>query len=191
MIDIEAYRDEGAITGGRGTPRLIEDFNMKDSASYTVEYYPTKETSSAPLVRPANAGEQDLSYQVFTFFKIMGDGEKVKNLRLKISVTDAPEADGVQLFYKLTNTYSTPSNAYDGDMTYLGTTSGGVLQVEFWPMLSTSSPHLATSRQTSYTLSAGTPLYTNYFVTQARVNKGSTVGNSAEFTLKMSVHEYL
>lgn len=188
MIDINVFRDEGAISSGRGTPIAVTNFNMKDSATYSVAYYPTKETTGAPMVRPLYAGEQDLTYKVYTFFKLEGDGEKIKNLRLKVTLTDAPEASDAQLFYKLTNVYATPDNSFDGDMIYLGRDS--VLQTEFWPNLSTSGPNLATSRATTYTLVAGTPLYTNYFVTQMRINKGSTVGNSAEFKLAFEVYEY-
>jgi hypothetical protein len=190
MIDILVYRDEGAISGGRGTPVLVDNFNMKNSATYSVQYYPTKETTGAPLLRPANAGEQTLSYKVYTFFKLSGNTELIKNCRFLFTVEGAGEANGVQLFYKHTDVYATPDNAYDGDMTYLGTPGGVALQGEFWPNFSTVGPNSATSRSTSYTLATGVPLYTNYFVTQLRVNKGSTVGNSCEFKLRLSVHEF-
>lgn len=196
MIDITVYQDTGALTGGRGTPVLVDNFDMKDSGDYSIQYYPTKEMTGAPLVRPLNSGEQDISFPVYTFFKIVGDGEVVKNLRflLTLAVSDSGgnevgEANNVQLFYKHTNVYQTPTAAVDGDMIYVGTPTGTVLQTEFWPMLSTVGPHMATSRNTTYTLSA-TPLYTNYFVTQMRVNKGSTAGNSCRFQLRLSVHEF-
>jgi hypothetical protein len=191
MIDMVAFRDEGPVISGRGTPIEVDDFNMKSSASYTIEYFPTKETTGAPLVRPVLLGEQALSFKVYTFFRLTGDTEVVKNLRFTVSVEGTGEADGVQLFYKHTNVYQEPTDAYDGDMIYLGTPGGSILQAQFWPNFSTVGPHLATSRASSYTLATGTPLYTNYFVTQLRVNKGSTVGNSCEFKLKLSCHEFL
>jgi hypothetical protein len=187
MIDVSVFRDEGPVVLSRGTPIAVDNWNMKDSATYSVAYFPTHETTGAPLVRPTLAGSQDISFPVYTFFKIDGAGEKIKNVRMLLTVETGPEADGAQLFYKMTNIYAEPTKTYDGDMIYLGTAGGSLLQVEFWPMLNAGGPHLATSRETAYVLSS---LYTNYFVTQMRVNKGSTVGNTAEFKLKFSVMEF-
>jgi len=198
MIDVQVYRDEGPVTGGRGTPLLVDNFNMKKSASYTTYYYPTKETSGAPMVRPLQLGEQDISFPVYTFFRLMGGGEQVKNLRMNFSITPPkppdPEdpnivqmSDKMQLFYKLTNVYAEPAAAYDGSMILLSM-DNGLQQVQFYPFLSPVGPHQATTRQTAYTLT--TPMFTNYFVTQVRVPKGCLVGNSAEFTLQCTVDEY-
>jgi hypothetical protein len=190
MIDITMYRDEGPVISGRGTPIEVVNFNMKNSGVYLVEYYPTKETSSASLVRPVDAGAQDLSYPVYTFFKITGDGEKVKNLHIQISMETAGEADGVQVFYALASDYAEPTDSYQGNMIWLVKQDGTVMSPEVWPCLSVGGPHLAFTRQPSYTLTAGIPLYTNYLVTQTRVNKGSSVGNSAEVKLKFIVQEF-
>ena len=188
MIDIQIFRDQGPLTGGRGTPLEVANFNMKNSATYLVEYFPTNETDSAPLVRPIVAGEQTLSYKVYTFFKLNGTYNNIKNLRFRVTLEGAGEASDVQLFYKMTNVYETPTKNFDGDMMLLANKSGVVLSDPIYPFLSTSGPHLATSREISYANTA--PLYTGYFVTQLRVNKGSTVGNSAEMMLKFECNEY-
>lgn len=188
MIDFNIYRDEGPIVSGRGTPLEVMDFNSKNSASYTVAYFPTNETSSAPLVRPTLAGSQTLSYKVLTFFKLSGSYSWIKNVRFRVSMVSAPEASDAQLFFKLTNVYEEPSNAFDGDMLLLADKNGVVYSDPIYPMLSTSGPHLATSRQVAY--NNVSPLYTNYFVTQLRVNKGSLVGNTAEMQLKFEAYEY-
>lgn len=188
MIDIQIFQDVGAITAGRGTPIEVANWNMKDSANYATAYYPTDETSAAPLIRPLLAGEQTLSYKVFTYFKLTGTYSKIKNLRFRVTMATAPEASDAQLFFKNTNVYETPTKNFDGGMILLANKNGVVYSDPIYPMLSTVGPNSATTRQTVYTGTA--PLYTNYFVTQIRVNKGSTVGNTAEMELKFEAYEY-
>lgn len=188
MIDIQVFQDVGPIVNGRGTPIEVTNWNMKNSGSYTTAYYPTHETVSAPLIRPLNAGEQTLSYKVFTYFKLSGSYSKIKNLRFRVSMVDGPGATNAQLFFKNTNVYETPTNDFDGDMILLADKNGVVYSDPIYPMLSTIGPNSATTRQTVY--SDGATLYTNYFVTQMRVNKGSTVGNTAEMELKFEAYEY-
>lgn len=188
MIDIQVFREQGPLSGGRGSPIEVMNFNMKDSASYTVAYYPTNEIASAPLVRPINPGEQKLSYKVYTFFKLNGPYNIIKNLRFRVSAVEGPEASDVQLFYKLTNKYETPNNLFDGDMMLLADNSGSAVSDPIYTNLSTVGPHLATTRQTMYTNVY--PLYTPYFVTQLRVNANSAIGNSAEMMLKFECYEY-
>ena len=188
MIDFQIYRDEGPITSGRGTPREVTNWNMKDSSAYLTVYYPTQETVGAPLIRPLNAGEQKLSFKVYTFFKLSGSYASIKNLRFRVSMVNSPQASDVQVFFKNTNVYQTPDNAFDGDMILLADKNGVVYSDPIYPMISTVGPNSATTRQTTYNGTA--PLYTNYFVTQVRVNKGSTIGNSAGFELKFEAYEY-
>ena len=183
MIDIAVYQDVGPISGGRGTPLLVTNFNMKDSGSYATTYFP-----GAPLVRPTVPGIQKLSYKVFTYFVLTGSYDSIKNLRFKITMTDAPQASDAQLFYKMTNTYETPTNNFDGDMLLLADASGEIQSPLIYPMLSTTGPQNAVSRQMYY--NGTTPLYTNYIVTQMRVNEGTTVGNTAETELKFEAYEY-
>lgn len=188
MIDIQVFRDEGAVVNGRGTPIEVMNFNMKNSASYVVEYYPTNETDSAPLIRPIVDGDQTLSYKVYTFFKLNGSYDAIKNVRFRVTVEAPQQATDAQLFYKLTNQYAVPDNAFDGDMMLLANKDGTVLSDPIYPNLSTVGPNLATSRQTAYFNVS--PLYTPYLVTQIRVNKGSLVGNTAEMRLKFECYEY-
>lgn len=188
MIDIEVFQDTGSITGGRGTPISVMSFDMKNSGSYDVMYYPTEETDGAPLIRPLGSGDQTVSFPVYTFFKINGDAETLKNIRFVMSMEEGPQADNTQLFYKTTNTYQTPAAVYDGSMMLLADVDGEPLTTMFYPNLSTSGPHLATTRP-NY-VSGGFPYYTNYFVTQVRVNKGTLVGNTAQWKLRLEAYEY-
>lgn len=190
MINITVYQDVGPAVAGRGTSTVeVMDFNMKNSGTYSVAYYPTDEGSGgAPLVRPTVVGDQVFSYPVYTFFKIDGATETLKNMRFIVSLESDPQTDKAQLFYKNTNVYSTPSAAYDGSMMLMADTNGVVLTPVIYPMISTVGPHLATSRQTTY--QGGFPYYTNYFVTQMRVNRNCVVGNTAEFKLRFEAFEF-
>lgn len=188
MIDIEVFQDTGAITGGRGTPVAVTNFNMKNSGSYDVAYFPTNETTGAPLIRPTVAGEQVFSFPVYTFFKISGASERLKNLRFQITMESGPQTDKAQLFYKNTNVYATPAAEFDGSMLLMADGNGAVLTPTIYPNLSAVGPHLATSRQVTY--QGGFPYYTNYFVTQMRVNKGCLVGNTAQFKLRFEAFEF-
>ncbi len=188
MIDITMWRDEGAPTSGRGTPIEVTNFNMKNATAYATMYYPTNETTAAPLVRPIDAGAQTLSYKVYTFFKLSGTYEWIKNLRFRVSVEGAAQASDAQVFFKNTHVYQEPDNAFDGDMILLANKTGSILSDPIYPMLSTVGPNSATTRATAYN-NVG-PLYTNYFVTQLRINKGSLVGNTAQLKLKFEAYEY-
>lgn len=189
MIDISVYQDTGPVTGGRGTPVLVDNFNMKASGSYSVNYYPTDEPAGgAPLVRPTLAGDQTLSFPVYTFFKIDGATERLKNLRFVVSVESPAQTDKAQLFYKVTNVYQAPTASFDGNMMLMANGDGVVMTPIIYPMISNVGPHVATSRQTVY--QGGFPYYTNYFVTQMRVNKDCVVGNTAEFKLRFEAFEF-
>lgn len=193
MIDIKMYRAYGTASGGAPASTMeVTNWNMKDSASYTVAYYPTNEgIGQAPLIRPTTTGDQVFSYPVYTFFTITGAYSMIKNIRLELSVDTATQASGAQLFYKMTNVYATPAAAFDGDMQYLATAAGTLLETKFYPMISTTGPTTATTRAKSYTNPSGTTtLYTNFFVTQTRVNVGSAIGNTAEFRLRLRADEY-
>ena len=188
MINIRVFQDTGALTGGRGTPVEATNFNMKNSGTYSVVYYPTGETSCAPLVRPTVVGDQVMSFPVYTFFMIEGASERLKNIRFRVFMEADPQASDAQLFYKVTNTYTTPSATYDGSMMLLAKKDGAVLTELIYPNLSTVGPHLATTRPT--VVVGGFPYYTNYFVTQMRVNRGCTVGNTAQFKLRLEAYEF-
>lgn len=193
MIDIKMYRAQGTASGGAPASSIeVMNWNMKDSASYTVAYYPTNEgIGQAPLIRPTNTGDQVLSYPVYTHFAITGAYSMIKNIRFEVSVETPEQANGAQLFFKTTNVYATPTATFDGDMLYLGAPDGTLLETKIYPMISTSGPTTATTRAKSYTNPSGTTtLYTNFFVTQMRVNYGSSIGNTAEFKLRLRADEY-
>lgn len=184
-VTVSMWRDEGAVISGRGTPRAVTNFNMKNSAAYATAYFPTSETASAPLIRSNT--DQILSYKVYTYFKLEGTYNIIKNPKIIVTVNTPAEADKTQLFYKLTNVYEAPTNAYDGDMQLLADGNSIVVPVMF-PNMSTTGPHTATSRSTSY--SNISPLYTCYIVTQVRIAPNCLVGNTPEFKMRFECKEY-
>lgn len=192
---LEFFQETGPLTSGRGTAVTeVDNWNMKDSPSITTLYYPHDAAASAPLIRPTEAGDLTLSYKVYTFFKISGTYTKIKNLKFKLSVDEATQASGAMLYYKLTNAYQTPNNAWDGQMlpAYTGSAwANGASELVLWPNWSTSGPHNATSRNMFY--GPNQVLYSSYLVTQLYIQHSalnSDVGNTAEFKLRMEFIEF-
>lgn len=187
-VNIDLYEDTGAVLSGRGTTvTLLDSWDLKNSADHAYVYYPTNETTAAPLIRPFNtAGAQTLSFKKYLSFKLDGTYTRLKNIRIKVTASD-PDTDAAQLFYKLTNTYQVPDNTFDGDMILLSPNST-ILTPIIWPMLSTTGPQNATSRQTVY--GPNQTLYTQFLVVQMRVNNNCVIGNSAEFNLRLEAYDY-
>ncbi len=191
-FNIQVYNESGAISSVRGTT-IAEtlDFNMKNSADPAILYYPHDAAACAPLVRPEFDGEVVLSYKVYTFFKISGTYTKIKNLKLKIKLGEAAQATKAMLFYKLTDTYAAPTNAFDGTMIpgYTGSAfCNGQSEIVLYPNWSTSGPNTATSRAISY--GPNQTIYSQYLVTQLYVAKSAQTGNSAEFMARIEFDEF-
>lgn len=187
-VNIDMYEDTGAVTSGRGaTVSLITDWNLKDSADPAYVYYPTLETSSAPLTRPTLPGQEVFSYKKYISFQINGTYTRIKNLNIGLSILGSPQADKTRLFYKFTNTYAVPDKAYDGDMMCAALNSS-VQKPVLIPFWSTSNPQSATTRAVSY--GPNQTLYSNWICVQLRTPFESTVGNSPEFKLTLNVTEY-
>lgn len=189
--NIDLYEDLGAPLSSRGTTvLLLNEWNLKASADPAYVYYPTGETTNAPLIRPFETpGAQTLSFKKYLSFRIDGTYSRLKNIRIKLSIDGESQSNGAQLFYKMTNVYAAPDAAYDGDMMLLSTVDGaGLLTTEIWPYLSTTGPQAATSRQVVY--GPNQTLWTNWLVVQMRVNNNAVVGNSAEFLLKLEAYDY-
>lgn len=186
-VNIDLYEDTGALTSGRGaTVTLIDNWNLKASADPNYLYFPTAETTCAPLVRPLLPGQETLSFKKYLSFKIDGTYTRIKNLRIVASIESSGEADKPRLFYKFTNTYAPPDDAFDGDMNCLSL--DGVVQVpQLFPFFSTSNPQSATTRAVAY--GPNQTLYTNWLVLQMRIPAGCTVGNSATFNLALTCDE--
>ncbi len=185
--NIDLYEDTGPVLSGRGTTvTLLDSWDLKSSSNPTDFYYPTNVGVGAPLIRPVGtAGAQTLSYKKYLSFKIDGTYKRLKNIRIKLSAI-AGDNDA-QLFYKLTNTYAEPDNLFDGDMR-LWATGASITNDTLHPMLSTTSPNTATSRSVIY--GPNETLYTEFLVVQLRVPNNSTIGNSAEFNLKLEAYDY-
>lgn len=179
--NIQIFEEYGPAVNGRGTVAETSDFNLGRSNVNGYPYY------FAPLRRPLSNEDQTWSYQRYFFFRISGNPKQMKNIRLKLSLGDAKQATETQLFYRFTNTYHTPSNAYDGKMIY---TENASPELIWYPNLSSSGPTTATARG-SMLLPANSDLYTQYLVLQMRTNAAdwNDIGNTDEFKLTLSYIE--
>ena len=177
-LNIQVFEEYGPAVNGRGSVAEVYDFNLGRSNTHGYPYY------FAPLRRPLSNEDQTLSYQRYFFFRIYGNLKGVKNVRLELSLGEAKQATDTQLFYRFTNTYQEPTNAYDGKMIF---TENATL---FWfPNLSSAGPQTATERP--IWLPAGSDVYTQYLVLQMRANAGAwnDVGNTDEFKLTLKYIE--
>lgn len=160
-------------------PVEIEQIDWSKS-SFDLPYY------LYPLRRPIQAKDQVWSYQRFVFFKVSGTYSAVKNFKVKMTIDEAKQATKTQFFYKWTNTFVTPTNAYDGGMTFFDLDK---LPVTWYPPLG-ASPETAFTRETIYGPDA--TFYTPYLVTQIRVNEADweDVGNTDTLQFKASLNEF-
>jgi len=179
MITFEIFEETGPAVSGRGSVTAITNVNWKNSEDVTQAYY------FYPLRQPALGRDQTLSYKKYIFFKVSGDYTYLKNLKISITPTsDTIQATNTQLFYKFSNVYAEPTNAYDGDM--INTNNAAIT---WYPNISTVSPLQATARSTCVN---DQTFVTGYFVTQMRVNQDvyTNVGNSIGFEIKFSATEF-
>lgn len=191
------FQESGPLTSGRGTTVTeVDNWNMKDSSNPVVLYYPHDAAAGAPLIRPSAPGDLKLSFKVYTFFQIGGTYSKIKNLKLRLSINDATQANRWALYYKLTNSYQTPSAAFDGTMLPAWNTTSNQFssrqsELILWPNWSTVGPHMATSRNITY--GPNQTLFSSYLVTQLYVQHSTDldeIGNTAEFKLRMEFLEF-
>lgn len=179
-ITLQVFEETGAVLSGRGTTLTeITNFNWKRSGDVTHAYY------FYPLRRPYVPSHQTLSYKKYIFFKLSGTYTNLKNIELNVSIKSAAQAENTRLYYKWTHIYTEPDNSYDGSMIYM---DGDALHS--YPLLSSSGPNYATTRAKCY--GPNTTLYTQYLVTQMRVNKSDwdDIGNTAQLTFSLTAHEF-
>ena len=139
----------------------------------------TFRTSSGTII---GTGVVDTNIGAVTSVNISTNLKNVSFKSTGLLLTDQPpEIDKrvteFRLFYRLSSTFSTPSNAPDYDMIYSGI---GNVNIKV-PLL--SSPEQSyTSIEDSYT---GAALYTPYLVTQMRVGASSwdDVGNTPQYNI--------
>ena len=187
-ITLEIWEDSGPVLSSHGTTRqAVNNVGWKDSSlDETYGYY------DYPLVRPQSPITETLSYHKYNYLKISGTYPKATRVRLQLigdvagaGVPTYTSTDKVKLYYKLTNTYSLPTNALLSSTTlHLGTTV--ILQ----PNLSLTGPEAASSR--IFLLNTNTTYYTNYLVTQLWVDPGlwDEYGNIGAFSLRFLLDEY-
>lgn len=169
-VNVQIFEETGAIAGGRGSVVTeITNLNWKKTSDPTAVYYLN------PVRRPTYHTDETFSYQRYIFFKVSGTYQYLKNFRILVTPTAAPQADLCQLFYKMTDTYAVPTNTFDGSMLF-GIEDDGTLQLN--PMISTNSPNLAVSRPKI--MGPNQTFYTNYLVTQMRVKYGKVIETSTD-----------
>lgn len=187
-ITVQLYQDSGAVVSSHGTTRIsVTNVGWKNSGTDETNsfvFYPIQRPTAVPFA---------YSYMSYNYLKISGTYPQGSRLRMQISgsVTGSPPV-GYQgttkskLYYKLTNTYAVPSNAFDGSMIYL---PEGVTQ-ELYPRVSTTGPEAATG-YLKY-LATDTTYYSEYLVTQLFVEQGldTEYGNIGQLKIKLFLDEY-
>lgn len=187
-IEVEVYEDSGALTSGHGTTRLsVTNIGWKSSSldeTNSFVYYPIYRDK-------VNWG---FSYQKYNYMKVSGTYAAGGRPRIEISgsVIGAPPSgytgtNKVRLYYKLTNIYSTQSDALDGSLIYL---PPGVTHT-IYPRMSSTGPEAATSYLKH--LTGNTTYFSEYLVTQVFVEPDATgikYGNIGEITVKFYMDEY-
>ena len=170
-VDIQVFEQTDA------GPVEIDNFSLKNSSTTSVPYY------SVPLRRPLLPGDQTNSFKKYIFFKITGTSATFKNAQIQITLDQGAQANLTQLFYKFSNTYTSPDTNFDGDMIFSSNNA-----ITWFPNLG-STPELATSRPIVVTNQV---VYTNYLVFQMRVNTSTwnDVGNTAQFGLALTLNEF-
>jgi len=186
-IDLEIWEDAGNESLGRGTViQEIDNLGWKNSA--LDESYPYAEY---PIGRPYSSGSYvAISFPKYVFFKISGTYSKANTLRVFFEGTlegaaGSGVADNIALYYKWTNTYTTPTaNLING--TYVDFNN---LPTWNTRLLSTTGPN-GTLVDTPE-LAANTTYYTPYLVTQLIAHKSTwdDYGNIGDMKLRMTLKE--
>ena len=154
-LTIEIFEDSGALTLGHGTTRIITD-NIGWKSSGLDE---TNHFVFYPLRRPDSGFTY--SFIKYNYFKISGTYAKASRPRIIVTYPEPNTGVGAKVYYKLTNTYAVPTNAFDGSLMYLP-------DGRLYPRMSTVGPEAATTY--SQYLTGNTTYYTEYFVTQLFVH---------------------
>lgn len=190
-ISVDLYEDSGPVTNGHGTTRiLVDNIGWKSSSSDE-----TNEYAYNPIIRPEGTTPFSYSYKKYNYLVFSGTYITGSRVRIKISgniLGSPPEGaagtNKIRLFYKLTNTYEQPSNAFEGDLIYLPSGETKILYLN----LSTTGPESATTNP-QY-LTADTTYYSQYLVTQLFVENDngsmSSFGNIGELNIECYLDEY-
>jgi len=191
-IDIEVFQEYGPVQGtGRGSTIQINNVGWR--SLQTEETYGSY--AQFPVRRP-QTGQPALnqSYDYYTYFVISGEYLIATRPRIIIkgNITGAPPEGfvgtptGARLFVRLTDTYSTPTNTHDGNLTYYNNNT-----LALFPRLSTIGPNQGLSHirylqpnTTYYTEFIHTKLYVDY------MTEGTGYGNIGETSISCEVDEY-
>lgn len=186
-ITIELWEDSGPKVGSIGTVRqMVTSISYKNSNA--------DETTPGvffPIQRPETG--ETRSYEKYNFFKIYGTHGVLTNFRFifygDVEGSSAPkqyDTDNVEMYYKLTSTYNTPSNA---------AMSGGNL-IDFGAPTQLSNQLVGTTGPEAAFSSVGSIIdgtyYSQYLVTQINVlpDVWDKYGNIGEVGIKWWFNEF-
>lgn len=177
-INIEIYERTGPSSSPTDT--LVTNMNWKSQSLpdniYKYYYYPVRlprDMEGDPMMT--------CSVPKYIYAKISGTYNGAKRVRWRISSEEGVDV-GARLNVGLRSTYTTPTPAYQGD---LSPYQSGVVV----PKLSTSGPTTGTALTNS--LAANTTYYTEFLVTQfVLTDSAYSVGNSNVFEVELILDEY-
>ena len=177
-LSVEIYEDSGAVLSGHGTTRIITDnIGWKSSGldeTNSFAYYPLRRPEGVPFT---------YSFKKYNYFKI--SGTHAAACRPVIIVQGGYNmATALKLYYKLSNTYEEPTNAFDGDLIYVNSST-----LMLYPKLSTVGPEDTGASYVQY-LTSGTTYYTQYLVTQLFVQGGGSYQNLPDLKIGLYLQEF-
>lgn len=177
-LTIEIFEDSGALTLGHGTTRIsVDNVGWKSSGldeTNSFAYYPLRRPDGVPFT---------YSYKKYNYFKI--SGTHAKATRPVIIIQGGYNmATALKLYYKLSNTYAEPTNAFEGDLIYVNSST-----LMLYPKLSTVGPEDTSASYVQY-LTSGTTYYTQYLVSQLFVGTGGSYQNLPELKIGLYLQEF-
>lgn len=180
---IEIFEDVGPVIGGRGT-NTFQVYEGIMSAVQRGATYPNFATNPNPVERPLSAGAPSWSYERYFFMKITGDlseggYDKITTLDwyLILSESIGIDSEGLELYYKTTNTYVAPIGGSQG----IGYTQYVVPSPDTVGILLPANNHATDpSLATTFTqFENSTTFYSDYLVVQHSADyQPSTVGTT-------------
>lgn len=187
-VSVQLYQERGPLTSGRGTTHdLVQNIGWANDSGPEATLYDLN-----PIRRPDAGIPFAYSYKIFSYFKVIGTHTGLIRPRLTISdVADSTNLSAFvftsqfQMFYRLTDSYSTPSSTFDGTLTkFIGPTEVII------PKLSYTSPVAGLEYRT--VVPANSTVYTMLLETQLFVANNNFADSTAanNFTLPSALFAY-
>lgn len=176
-IAIDLYEDSGAVLSAHGTTRIaVDNIGWKSSGldeTNSFAYYPLRRPTDVPFT---------YSFKKYNYFRI--SGTHAAATRPVIIIQGGSMAGDFRLYYKLSNTYQVPTNAFEGDLIYVNSNT-----LMLYPKLSTVGPEHTGAAHVQY-LTSGTTYYTQYLVTQLFVGASGSYQNLPDLKIGLYLQEF-